>query len=192
MITKKGLIRFEKEIATLYNKGKIKYPVHLAGGNEDALIEIFKDYKKEDWIFSTWRSHFHWLLSGRPTKLLRDNIIKHGSMHIFDTKFFTSAIVGGISPIALGVAKALKMKGAKEKVWCFVGCAGVRCGITRESIEYAIGQDLPIVFVIEDNDKCVRASTSHTWGTRNGQNKIIHYQYERLYPHAGSGKYVMF
>jgi pyruvate dehydrogenase E1 component alpha subunit len=197
-ITKQKLVAFEKYIAKLYNKGKIKYPVHLAGGNEDTLMSIFKDYKPNDWIFSTWRSHFHWILSGRDIKELKRQIIEHGSMHIFDKKFFTSAIVGGIAPIALGVAKALKMKNSPDKVWCFLGCAGARCGISMECIEYAIGQDLPIIFVIEDNDRCVRASTSATWGKRNGQGKIIHYQYERLYHHAGSSKegeerkYIMF
>ena len=40
---KSFLIDFETEIKEIYEDGKITAPVHLSGGNEDQLIEIFKD-----------------------------------------------------------------------------------------------------------------------------------------------------
>ena len=36
------LLSFENEIADLFNKGKIKAPIHLYYGNENKLIKIFK------------------------------------------------------------------------------------------------------------------------------------------------------
>lgn len=190
-IDKKELIEFEEEIARLYEQAKIRTPIHLSGGNENKLIKIFKDYKECDWIFSTYRSHYHWLLSGRDPADLKEQILQGHSMHVYGRNFFTSSIVGAIAPIALGVAMALKMKKLPHKVWCFMGDMAGEAGIVHESIKYAKGHDLPITFVIEDNGYSVRAITKETWGL--GKATVIkRYKYKRHYPHAGTGKYVMF
>jgi pyruvate dehydrogenase E1 component alpha subunit len=191
-MTKQQLLDFESEIAKYYEEGKIHSPIHLHGGNEDELIEIFKAYRKEDWIFSTHRSHYHWLLSSRDPNELKTQILSGHSMHIFDRKFFTSAIVSGVAPIALGVAKALRMENSPERVWCFIGDMAGSGGLVHECIQYATGWDLPITYVVEDNCMSVRACTQAVWGTKEWDNKVIIYSYERKYPHAGSGKYVMF
>ena len=54
---KQDLILFEKEIASLFNAGKIKAPVHLYKGNENKIIQVFKNIKKNDWVFCSWRSN---------------------------------------------------------------------------------------------------------------------------------------
>ena len=46
-MNKQKLIKFEEDIAKLFNAGKIKGPVHLYHGNENKLIEIFKKIKKK-------------------------------------------------------------------------------------------------------------------------------------------------
>lgn len=184
------LNKFEEQIADIYNKGKIRFPIHLNGCKNNIqpkkLIEIFSDIQKGSWIFSTWRSHWHYLLSGYSEKSLKKQIMSSGSMHIFNKNFFTSAIVGGISPIALGVAWALKRKKSDKKVFCFLGCMGSRCGISLESMNYAKGHDLPITFVIENNNLSVQTKTSNVWGTKRTK-KIIKYNYKRKYSHAGHG-----
>ena len=50
MLSREQLIKFEEEIAQLYEDGKIKAPVHLRNGNEQKLIEIFSELEnsKED------------------------------------------------------------------------------------------------------------------------------------------------
>ena len=50
-------------------------------------------------------------------------IVRGKSMSVYSTepKFYSSSIVGGIIPIALGVAQSIKLKGEPNKVWCFVG-----------------------------------------------------------------------
>jgi len=192
-MTPDDLREFEKQIAELYNEGKIKAPVHLAGGNEAQLIEVFEQINHDtDWIFSTWRNHYHWLLFGLGDKRLRDQILAGKSMLVSDAKqrFFTSSIVAGIAPIALGVAKSMQLRGQKGTVWCFIGDAAYLCGLTKECIRYAEGHDLPIRFVVEDNNRCVRANTQEVWGN-GSNNKTIYYTYNPEYPHSGSGKYVM-
>lgn len=173
-----SLRKFSEDIQYSYQAQGLDYPVHLSGNNEDALIEIFKDYNQGDWIFSTHRSHYHWVLSGRDPVILKEKILSGNSMHVFDDKFFTSAIVGGVFPIAVGVALALKLKGSTNKVFCFSGDMAFGCGIATESIRYAHNFDLPIIFVNEDNGKSVDANTEEVWG------KVKHYKYDRIYPHA--------
>ena len=106
----KDLIDFEKDIANIFNEAKIKAPIHLHGNNEDQLLEIFKSVKNEDWIFSSWRSHYHCLLKNVPPKRLKRDIIEGKSMTLLypEYKIYTSAIVGGVIPIALGTALSLK------------------------------------------------------------------------------------
>lgn len=190
--TKEKLDAFSEEIAEIYKQGKIRAPIHLCGDNATQLIEIFKFVNENDWIFSTWRSAFHWLLSGRSEQELKKQILEGHSMHIYAERFFTSSIVGGIAPIAVGVALALKMKKSKDRVWCFIGDAAFECGIVKESIRYSEGYDLPIKFIIEDNELCVNAKTQEVLGQENVKNKVMNYDYIRRFPHAGVGKYIMF
>jgi pyruvate dehydrogenase E1 component alpha subunit len=199
-MTKEELIKFTDEIAELYKQGKIKGPVHLGGDNEDQLIEIFKDVKPTDWIFGTWRNHYQWLLSGRDPEELKAQILASHSMHVFGDRFFTSAIVGGIAPIAVGVAYALQKSGSQDHVWCFLGDMGASTGIAMESMRYACGHHLPITFVIEDNGLSVKTDTLESWGCTGCAfndchlfgKKHIAYNYHRKYPHAGTGVFVLF
>ena len=109
---KEKLINFELQIKHAYESGKIPAPIHLSGNNEDNLIKIFKKVKKDDWIISNWRSHYHALLHGIPEKWLYDKIIKGKSMGINSNKyrFYSSSIAGGGLSIALGIAIGLKKK----------------------------------------------------------------------------------
>ena len=105
---------FEKEIEEIYETGVIRAPVHLRDGNESFLINIFKnqEIKKDDYLFSTWASHSHALLKGVPPDQIKKDILEGRSitLHYPEDNFYSSAIVGGIAPIALGVAHALNNK----------------------------------------------------------------------------------
>ena len=109
-ISAKELRDFENKVAKSFNEAKIKAPIHLHGNNEKQLIEIFKGIKSADWVFSSWRSHYHCLLKGVPSKRLYDDILSGKSITLIYPEFniFTSAIVAGIVPIALGTAMAIK------------------------------------------------------------------------------------
>ena len=155
MFNKKQLIAFEKRVAKLFLAKKIKVPIHLSGGNEDQLIKIFKDIRKGDYVFSTHRNHYHYLLhTGNSKGLLReikgrDNGIcggRSGSMHTIDHKnrFYSSGIVAGLVSVACGVALGLKMNKSSQHVWCFVGDGACDSGYFVEALRYATFNDLPI------------------------------------------------
>jgi len=192
---KKKLIDFEKKIVTLYEKKKIRGPIHLSGNNEDQLINIFKKIKKNDWVFSGWRNHYHAILKNIPLHDIEKQIIKGKSMNLNSMKhnFFTSSIVGGILPVALGVAMALKMKKSKCKVWVFIGDMTYETGIFHECYKYGRNFKLPINFVVEDNNMSTNTPTKKAWGKKQ---KILpnikYYSYKRKYPHHGIGKWILF
>ena len=195
MINKKDLINFELDIKKIYEAGKIKAPIHLSGNNEDSLINIFKKIKKNDWVFSTWRNHYHALLKGIPIDWLKKEIIAGRSMGINNIKykFYSSAIVAGTIPIALGVAKALKLKKKNQKVWVFIGDMTFETGIFHECYKYAKNHKLPLKFVVEDNNLSTNTPTNKVWVKKSKIPKdVIYYKYKRKYPHHGSGGWVLF
>ena len=113
-----------------------------------------------------------------------------------DYKIYTSAIVGGIVPIALGTAMALKQDKKDETVYLFMGEMTSETGTTYEAHKYAVNHDLPIIFVIEDNKKSVCTDTYLTWRmkelTLKGKPKVMYYEYDLPWPHAGAGVRVQF
>jgi len=192
--TKEQLIQFETSIKETFLEGKITAPVHLSDGNELELINIFKNIKRTDWVFSAWRSHYHAILHGINPEWLRDQIENGFSITLCnpDYKFYTSAIVGGIIPIALGTALGLKIKDSTDHVWLFVGDMTSRTGVFHEALQYAQGHSLPISFVIEDNGISVQTPTEEVWGTNEVKPRIIHYKFKSSYPHVGAGEWVTF
>ena len=193
--TEEKLIAFEQQIVDIWEAGKITGPVHLSNGNEAQLIEIFKRIKETDWVFSTWRSHYHWVLKGLSADYGTELIKQGKSITLCDTdgKFYSSAIVGGTLPIALGVASALKKDGSDEKVWVCVGDMSFESGIFYEVHKYARNFDLPLYFVVEDNGVSTYTPTESTWNTkRDIPSDVIHYNYESKFPHYGTGKWIAF
>ena len=192
---KKDLIKFEDEIAKLFNAGKILAPVHLSDGNEDVLIDVFKKVRKDDWIFSTHRSHYHALLHGIDREWLKQEILRGNSIAVCNPErhFYSSGIVGGNTPIALGVAMGLKRKGLPQHVFVFVGDMAALGGVFHETVQYAERNDLPITFVVEGNGISTNTPTQKAWGEGNSTGKVIKYSHKKeKYPHYGSGKWVTF
>ena len=134
------LIKFEDDIARTFNDGKIRAPIHLSSNNEKFLLKFFKRVKKNDWVFCSWRSHYQCLLKGVPPKELKKEIMDGKSISLCFSKYkiYSSAIVGGILPISLGVALSLKRKKSKSKVYCFIGDMTSETGIAHETIKYSI------------------------------------------------------
>lgn len=188
MLTATQLIEFEREVAAHFAAAKIHSPVHFSGGNEEVLVDIFKSIKAKDYVFSTWRSHYHALLHGVPRDLVMKEILAGNSMNLNfpDYRFLSSAIVGGILPIACGVAAG------GFTSWCFIGDMTASIGAFQDAKRYADGHDLPVTFVIEDNGLATNTPTQVTWGMEPGCRKIIQYSYERVYPHVGLDQMVQF
>ena len=197
-MNKEELKKFEAEVAEAFNNAKIRAPIHLHGNNEEQLIDIFESICKDDWVFSSWRSHYHCLLKGVPPQILFKDILEGKSITLIypEHKIYTSAIVGGIIPIALGTALSLKRSNSKEKVHLFMGGMTSETGAAHEAHKYAVAHDLPIKFIIEINHKSVCTDTLKTWNlekyTLVGKEKVISYEYELPWPHAGAGVRVQF
>jgi pyruvate dehydrogenase E1 component alpha subunit len=196
------LIEFESSIAESFNRGEIRAPVHLSDGQEDALIDYFRQVKDSDWICGTWRTHYQCLLKGVPPDELRAEIMAGRSISLCFPKqrIVSSAIAGGILPIAVGLAMAIKRAGGSELVHCFVGDMMAQSGIFFECVYYANSFQLPIQFVVEDNGISVCTDTKTAWNRSTlwvydatmRPGLVHYYRYKSNYPHAGAGKRIQF
>ena len=200
-MNKEKLIKLEEEIATLFNEGKIFSPVHLYQGNEDKIIEIFKKIKSQDWVFCSWRSHYQCLLKGVPEEEIKSEILSGRSISLCfpEYKIYSSALVGGSLPIAVGTAMSVKIR--KEKnvmVYCFMGEMTSETGIAHECIKYSRNLNLPIHFIVEDNAKSVCTDTRKAWMQKKLSYEgvkdkfVTFYSYDSKWPHAGAGKRIQF
>jgi deoxyxylulose-5-phosphate synthase len=137
---------------------------------------------------------YHALLHGLPPEDVMANIMNARSMFMFDRdrNFFVSAIIGGTPAIAAGLALALKRKGSKQKVWCFVGDGTEDTGHFAEAVRYVEGFDLPCEFVIEDDGFAVEASKQVRWGSGTSPswpNCVRRYHYTKSRPHIRTGNF---
>ena len=194
------LKRFEERVAEAFNAGRILAPVHLYSGNEEEMINIFRVISQKDWVMCTWRSHYQCLLKGVPEDELFDEIIAGRSISLCFPKYriFSSAIAGGILPIATGLALSLKRRQSTRQVHCFLGDMTAETGIAHECIKYSENHELPIRFIIEDNGKSVCTDTSNAWGMEDSRfsattsRNVVYYEYDNSYPHAGAGARIQF
>lgn len=201
LLTKEELIAFEDDIAACFNNAMIKAPIHLYSGNEENIIKIFEKINEEDWVLCSWRSHYQCLLKGVSPEQLKKDIISGRSISLCysDYNIISSGIVGGIIPIATGIALDIKRKRYSNKVYCFMGDMTSETGIVHESIKYSQNHNLPIHFIIEDNSLSVCTDTKLSWGIKRltfedcDNDYVTYYKYNSTkYPHAGSGKRIQF
>lgn len=209
MITKQDLIDFETDIGNCFNNKEIRAPIHLYHGNEEQIMRVFEKINVDrDWVCCTWRNHYQALLKGVPREVLKQKILAGKSMvmNLPQYRFICSSIVGGIPSIAAGLALAARLQGSDEHVWCWVGDMSAETGAFHEAYKYSLGHDLPITFVVENNNLSVLTPTAETWGRQRPYYlqpwqdlawadvpKLIHYTYHNeRYPHAGAGIRVQF
>ncbi len=212
-LTPEDLIKFEDDVCAAFADKKIRAPVHLDNGNEKQLIKVFQTFVNEnDWVMGSWRQHYKCLLKGVPPADLMQAIIEGKSISLCfpQYKIISSAIVGGILPIAVGAAMGIKRQGDFCKVVCFLGEMTSETGAFHEALKYSLNHDLPIIFVIEDNEKSVCTPTLPVWNQKELthqarfiiQNddsvvyqvnpKTVYYKYTSKYPHAGTGARINF
>jgi len=197
-MNKEDLINFEKEVIEMFEDGDVPYLLHICGGNEEELINIFKNIKQTDYKISTHRTHYHYLLSGGDPVKLKEDIKRGKSMFIFDKElnFLSTSIVAGGPCIAAGIAYGLKMKNSDQKVWCFLGDGAEDEGHFYEAVRFVDGYDLPCTFVIEDNNRNVSTTREQRMGksTIVWPSCVVRYNYVATFPHTGtnSGKRINF
>lgn len=175
------LIAFTAEVSARFDAGEISAPIHLNSDTQiEPLIEIFRDIKRTDYVLSTWRSTYHALLHGVPPEQVMAEIVAGRSMqlHFPEHRFMSSSIMGGMLPIACGLAAG------GERVWCFIGDMAASTGAFQDALNIAKGD---IRFIIEDNDLSTNTPTAETW--RTGTMRPKRYHYKRTTPHYGTGKH---
>ena len=199
-MTKEDLVKFEVLSNSVSPSLAVYAPVHLYYGNEEQIIKVFESVRSQDWVFCSWRSHYQCLLKGVPPKEIKEEIIAGRSISLCfpDYQIYSSALVGGSLPVAVGTAIAIKRKDEDSKVYCFMGDMTSETGIAHECIKYSRNHQLPIHFIIEDNSKSVCTDTRETWNVSSlsyeekHDSNITYYHYETKYPHAGAGTRVQF
>lgn len=143
-------------------------PVHLCFGQEEVPEALHDCLRPEDWLFSTHRSHGHYLAKGGdPEKLLAEiegkpegiNGGYSGSQSFCDPalRFHSTAIVGGLIGPATGTALALAMQKSNALVVCCIGDGATEQGVFWEALNFASLHALPIVWVCENNGFSVHA-----------------------------------
>ncbi len=151
---------FEELILDLFGQNKLSGTTHTYIGQEATAVAIMKYVNDDDKVFSNHRCHGHYLAYGGPEDLLLAEIMskstglcqgRGGSQHIHYKNFYTNGIQGGIVPNAVGVAFADKYQNEKANTIVFLGDGTLGQGVVYESLNIASVYDIPVVFVVEDN-----------------------------------------
>jgi len=216
--TKHSLMAFEERVKRAFLDKRIHAPVHLCSeGQAEPLLAIFERVRPQDWVFSTWRSHWHALLKGVPEDELFEMILDGRSMCLMsrEHRFMAGSIVGGMLPIALGVAQGFQLWELEKwkpmtdptrnmnfcdwpaderppQVWVFVGDMCASTGLFQEFLRFASCRGLPVNVMVEDNGLSTDTPTDEAWGDSLEPARLGSYQYERVGPHVGVGEHVEF
>lgn len=157
----------EERVSQEYLEGRIRLFIHLYIGQEAVATGVCKNLQKGDYIFSSHRSHGHYIAAnGDLNKLFAElygkasgcSSGKGGSMHLFDKSvgyLGSSSIVGGSIPIAVGTALTSKYLKLPRVTVCFFGDAAVDEGVFYESLNFAALKKLPVLFVCENNSYAI-------------------------------------
>ncbi len=187
--TPESLMAFEKRVADLFETGDLPFLMHLSGGNEQALIDLFTFVSPGDWVLSNHRSHYHYVLTGGSEAMLEGKIRTGKSMFVFDSEinFMSSSVLGGMCGIAAGLALGLKDTG--KSVWCFVGDGAEDNGHLYEAVKHVQSQKLPCKFIIEDNDRSCGVSKDQRGSdyVMRWPSCVMRIGYAPTWPHAGTG-----
>jgi len=155
--------KFEERVAELISLGEIICPCHLYIGEEAVATGVCSALRKDDWVFSTHRSHGHYIAKGGDINTLMAEMYgkstgcskgRGGSMHIASKDQGlpgSSAIVAGSIPLAVGAALAFKMQDTKRVAVAFFGDGASGEGVLYESLNFAALEKLPVVFICENN-----------------------------------------
>jgi len=162
-ITMLRIRRFEERVAELLIDQEIKCPTHLYTGEEAVATGVCANLRQEDYVFSTHRSHGHYIAKGGDIKALMAELYgkatgcsrgKGGSMHLASPENGlpgSCAIVAGTIPLALGAALAFSIQRKDNVSVAFFGDGAVNEGLWYECLNFASLRKLPVVFICENN-----------------------------------------
>ena len=150
-------------LAREINNGTYKIPVHLALGHESVATAIAATSENGDLFALTHRNlHFHIALGADfesidyEYKLLEGGLSGGllGSMNMTNYlkgNVYTSNILANNLAVANGLALSLVVKKESHVVWAVTGDGAIEEGTFFESLIIAAAIDLPIIFIVENN-----------------------------------------
>ena len=157
-------IRFaENRLAGARRDGIIGGPVHLGVGQEAIAVGVSQHLRPSDRVFGAHRSHSHLLALGSSIHGLFAEVLGKdtghsrgmgGSMHLWDQAkgFYGSVpIVAGTVALAVGAGLAAKLQRTGDVAVAYLGDGAVEEGVVHESLNLARIQNIPVIFVVENN-----------------------------------------
>jgi pyruvate dehydrogenase E1 component alpha subunit len=162
-VTMLRIRRLENRLVELLRNREIKCPTHLYTGQEAIAAGVCASLRQDDYVFSTHRSHGHYIAKGGDLKALMAELFgkstgcsrgRGGSMHLVDPEvglMGSAAIVASTIPLAVGTALASAMQGNNRVAVAFFGDGATDEGVFDESLNFASLRKLPVVFICENN-----------------------------------------
>lgn len=159
--------QFDTKVKDLWMENKIYGLAHSYVGAEAIAVGACAALNPDDYITSTHRGHGHTIAKGADINKMMAELFgkyegynrgKGGSMHIADVEngmLGATGIVGSGMPIAVGSAMSADLLGTGRVTICFHGDGGTNQGVWHESINMAAAWNLPVVFVIENNQMAI-------------------------------------
>jgi pyruvate dehydrogenase E1 component alpha subunit len=156
--------RFEEKAEEGYAIGKIGGFCHVHIGQEAAAAGSIKPLREDDYIISAYREHTQAIAKGVHPNAVMAELYgradgasggRGGSMHIYDKscRFMGGhGIVGAQVPLATGIAWKIKYNAEDTVVIAYMGDAAVNQGAFHESLNLAAIWELPVIYVVENNE----------------------------------------
>ncbi len=155
--------RFEEKAGQLYGMGLIGGFCHLYIGQEAVVVGLEAAAQEGDKRLTSYRDHGHMLACGMDPRGVMAELTgragglskgKGGSMHMFskEAHFYGGhGIVGAQVPIGTGLAFADKYRDNGGVTFTYFGDGAANQGQVYESFNMAELWQLPVVYVIENN-----------------------------------------
>ena len=166
--------RFEEKAGQLYGMGLIGGFCHLYIGQEAVVVGLEAAAEEGDKRVTSYRDHGHMLACGMDAKGVMAELTgreggysrgKGGSMHMFSKErhfYGGHGIVAAQVPIGAGLAFADKYKGNGRVTFTYFGDGAANQGQVYETYNMARLWDLPVVFVIENNQYAMGTSVARS------------------------------
>ncbi|PWE28247.1 pyruvate dehydrogenase (acetyl-transferring) E1 component subunit alpha [Pararhodobacter marinus] len=171
--------RFEEKAGQLYGMGLIGGFCHLYIGQEAVVVGLEAAAKDGDKRITSYRDHGHMLACGMDPKGVMAELTgreggyskgKGGSMHMFSKEkhfYGGHGIVGAQVPLGTGLGFADKYKGNDNVTFVYFGDGAANQGQVYESYNMAELWNLPVVYVIENNQYAMGTSTKRSTKSPN-------------------------
>ncbi|UDF02398.1 pyruvate dehydrogenase (acetyl-transferring) E1 component subunit alpha [Asticcacaulis sp. AND118] len=171
--------RFEERAGQLYGMGLIGGFCHLYIGQEAVAVGMEAASIDGDQVITGYRDHGHMLAAGMDPKAVMAELTgriggsskgKGGSMHMFDieTGFFGGhGIVGAQVSLGTGLAFADWYRNNGNVSFTYFGDGAANQGQVYESFNMAKLWNLPVVYVIENNEYAMGTSLARASATTN-------------------------